>query len=194
MQRPQERRRASERSRKPQRQGPGAGAIVALVLLVVGAVAVATWLQRENASEASASEAVGDGEPEPFSKYRDALEEERRRAREGLRDDEPTRTYAPAPDDLASDDVWVNALAIAADADEELDAANAAREAGDNAGYHEHGRAAMQGYDRALELTAVWEEELLEQYGERSPKVRDIVKTRSRWFDRLRVLHKTTGR
>ena len=43
-------------------------------------------------------------------------------------------------------------------------------------------------------MTALWEEQLLEKYGETDRQVRDIMRTRNKWFELLRALHKTTGR
>ena len=43
-------------------------------------------------------------------------------------------------------------------------------------------------------MTAQWEEELIAEHGDTDPDVRRILATRSDWFDKLRVLHKTTGR
>lgn len=158
--------------------------IVALIVLVVGAVGLAMWLRQASAAEAAA-ETVD--EHVPFSKYRDEAPPTREPKGEA-------RPWREAPEGLEAEEAWVNALAIAKDADELLDQANRAREAGDNAGYQDKGRAAKETYDRALELTAEWEERIVAEYGEGNPTVRAIVRTRSRWFDRLRVLHKTTGR
>ena len=46
-------------------------------------------------------------------------------------------------------------------------------------------------FDAAFTMTAIWEEELLEQYSDTDPQVRDIVRTRNKWIDKVRHFHKT---
>ena len=43
-------------------------------------------------------------------------------------------------------------------------------------------------------MTADWEDELMAQYGDKDRQVKAIMNERSKWFDLLRTLHKTTGR
>ena len=46
----------------------------------------------------------------------------------------------------------------------------------------------------AQDAVPVTKDYLIDEYGERNPQVRQIMGVRTRWFDKLRVLHKTTGR
>jgi len=90
--------------------------------------------------------------------------------------------------------VWTRALALAAQAETFFVAAQEAHRAGDRAALNEQGREARVLFDRALEETAVFEEEILAAHGERDPAVKRIVQTRNGWFDRTRWLHKSIGR
>jgi hypothetical protein len=172
------------RRRRPQPKGSSATPIIGIMLLVVGAVAVAMLIQ-DSKETASAAEVVQEPEHKPFSKYR----EEAPPARKA--DENPWRE---APAGLANADVWIEALAIGKAADEKLAEANKARSGGDNAMYQAQGKSAKETYDKALLMTAEWEAGLIDKYGERNPQVRQIMGIRTRWFDKLRVLHKTTGR
>ena len=59
---------------------------------------------------------------------------------------------------------------------------------------NEKGRRARKKYDQALELTASWEEDLIEEHGDSDPGVREIMRTRDQWFDRVHWLHKSVAR
>ncbi|MDP6408102.1 MAG: hypothetical protein QGI46_01865 [Planctomycetota bacterium] len=105
------------------------------------------------------------------------------------------RLYDRAPSDLAASHApWMEALEIAREADLLFAEAQKAKGATDHAAFQAKGRAAKETYDRAFTMTALWEEQLLESYGDRDRQVRVIVRERNRWIDRVRVLHKTTGR
>jgi hypothetical protein len=105
------------------------------------------------------------------------------------------RLYNRAPSDLAASyPPWLEALEIAREADGLFSEAQEAKQATDHAGFQTKGKAAKETYDRAFTMTALWEEQLLESYGDRDRQVRVIVRERNRWIDRVRVLHKTTGR
>jgi hypothetical protein len=101
---------------------------------------------------------------------------------------------ASAPAGLAENAAWIEALALAETAETHFAAAEAAMVAGDRAQLNAEGKLARTLFDRALEDTAVWEEELLSAYGEGDPQVRAIKKQRSKWFDRTRWLHKSIAR
>lgn len=161
-----------------------------MIVLVVGAVAVAIWVAGDPASETDSAADNAEAEHVPFARYR----QERPAPSDTVRGDAVDSNWPEPPGELEQSEVWINALAIARDADELLDEANRARAANDVGGYQDKGRAAREAYDRALTLTAGWEEELVDTYGDSNRQVRKIMRTRSRWFDRLRVLHKTTPR
>lgn len=90
--------------------------------------------------------------------------------------------------------VWTAALSRAEQAEEFYVAAQEAHRAGDRATLNEKGRKARSLFDRALEDTAVFEEQNIETYGERDVAVARIVRTRSTWFDRTLWLHKSVSR
>ena len=105
------------------------------------------------------------------------------------------RLYNRAPSDLAASyPPWMEALELARKADGIFSEAQEAKRTTDHAGFQAKGRAAKEAYDKAFTMTALWEEQLLESYGDRDRQVRVIVRERNRWIDRVRVLHKTTGR
>jgi len=175
---------AERRRRRPQPKSSSAAPLIAIVLLVVGAVAVA-MLIRDSKDTANAGEVSEEPGHVPFANYHEEAPP-KRKANEN--------PWREAPSGLANKELWLEALEIAKGADELLAQANKARASGDNAMYHAQGRSAKKAYDQALVLTAEWEAEIVDEYGDRNPQVRKIMGIRTRWFDKLRVLHKTTGR
>lgn len=173
--------------RRPKKQGPPLVPILALVVVMAGAV----WLARMAAQnkpeeqppkeEVKAAEIFGD------------LPEEQPPDRTGMGQGNFKLKNA-APEGLANNANWQEALAVAARAQAALDVAKKAKADDDHATWNKRGVEAKELYDEAITMTAVWEEELLEQYGDKDRQVRAIMKTRSKWFDLLRTLHKTTGR
>ena len=65
---------------------------------------------------------------------------------------------------------------------------------GDHSTWNEKGNEAKELYDRAIILTAAWEDQLMEEYGDTDRQVREIMSIRTKWIEKLTVLHKTTGR
>jgi hypothetical protein len=104
------------------------------------------------------------------------------------------RLYEKAPPGLDRDATWVEAQAVAARAKDALDEAKAAKAAGDHGAWSEKAGRAKALYDEAITMTAAWEEELMEAYGDRDRQVAAIKRERDGWFNLLRTLHKTTGR
>ena len=96
--------------------------------------------------------------------------------------------------ELEQRSVWKRALALAAEAEKHFAAAEEAHRAGDRAALNEAGREARTLFDRALEETALFEEEIVAAHGERDPAVKRIVQARNGWFDRTRWLHKSISR
>ena len=160
---------------------------VALVLGLGALWAVAQSKQAKDLEEAARGAETAN-EPRPF---------------ENMPPEEPPEEYQPfgasaakasAPAGLAESAAWKEALALAERAENHFAAAEAAKVAGDRAKLNSEGKLAKTLFDRALEDTAAWEEELLSTYGEGDPQVRAIKKQRSKWFDRTRWLHKSIAR
>jgi hypothetical protein len=99
-----------------------------------------------------------------------------------------------APEGLANNADWQRAQEIAGDAAAKLELAKVAKAAGDHAVWSTKGNEAKALYDEAITMTAEWEDQLLADYGDKDRQVRAIMNERSKWFDMLRTLHKTTGR
>jgi hypothetical protein len=169
-------------------QSPNSILLPAAVLmgLIVGAILLARAVATREAPQAAPSNEPA--QPEPFSKYTEEPPSVSGRPGGG-----PAVPRAPSGL-AASNPDWAEALTIAAAADELFAEANKAKLAEDHATFALKGKAAKETYDKAIILTAAWEEEILDKYGERDPQVREIMRIRSSWIDRLRVLHKSTGR
>jgi len=185
------RREEEPEERRPRRRpGQSALPIVPLLALVV-MVGAAIWFARLIAGgtpEPAPAEPVKSG----YMPFSDVPPEEPPTPGERVTD---SGTYARAPNDLAaSNPDWARALELAAEADGYFAQAQKAKADGDHALFNEKGKLAKETYDEAFTLTATWEEELFEKYGERDRQVREIVRARTRWIDRVRVLHKTTSR
>jgi len=99
---------------------------------------------------------------------------------------------APANLDQHAD--FQRARELAEQAGNALDSAKKAKAEGDHATWNTKATYAKNLYDEAVTITALWEEELLEKYGDRDRQVKAIMDERSRWFKMLTTLHKTTGR
>lgn len=184
--------RESDEERRPARAAKKTSSpLVPLAVLfgiILGAVILArSFAGKKDATPVEAAPAATG--PKPFEKYVEAPPTPREpSSRDG-------RAYPPAPEGLAeSNPDWARALEIGDEADVLFDAAQAAKRADQTTLFLEKGNAAKAKYDEAFTLTAVWEEELLEKYGDRDRQVKAIMNKRTAWSDRLRVLHKSTGR
>lgn len=89
---------------------------------------------------------------------------------------------------------WTSALALAEEAEPLYEACVAAKRAGNMERANAKGRLARRKYDEALESTAAWEERLIDEHGESDPGVREVMRIRDQWFDRVRWLHKSVAR
>lgn len=102
---------------------------------------------------------------------------------------------APFVDSRADEaELWQRALAVAAEAETFFEVATEAKRAGDRAALNANGREARERFNRALDDTVAFEQEVLAVYGERDASVARIVRTRAVWFDRLRWLFVSVGR
>ncbi|HIG11629.1 MAG: hypothetical protein ABGY71_00985 [bacterium] len=174
------------RRRAPKKGGPPFGPIALLCAVLVGAILIARMAakdreERPEVPKVDASTVFGDlPEEEP---------PETGAGRSGRR-----RSTNRAPSGLAQNSDWIAALHKAEKAAGILARAKQAKTSGDRGEWNRLGNLAKEGYDEAIIMTALWEEQLLEKYGETDRQVRDIMRTRNKWFELLRALHKTTGR
>ena len=157
------------------------------VAVVLGGGAFWAISQGDRRPEAAAGEAQTE-QPRPFS---DMPPEEPPPPRGGK---ESIPFGATAPEGLAEHAGWQAAVVLAKEAEGHFEAATEAKVAGQTKRLNEQGARARSLFDQALESTALWEQELLEQWGEADPQVRQIMRTRNRWFDRTRWLHKSIAR
>lgn len=170
------------RRRSSKNPVPGLLAVLLFLGVVGGAVYVAIWADR------SKSKAAGE-EPEaeytPFSSVDpEPLPEPRGRRGDGER-------KPPSPEGVADDSSWLRALEIAERGWQHTAEASDAQAAGDQATYREKASAAKKAFDEAFTLTAAFEEALVEKHGERDRQVREIIRTRNKWMDKMRLFHKT---
>jgi hypothetical protein len=176
----------SRSRRRPSKNGPPILLIVGLVILMGGAVAVARMAAKnkpekaEPKPEVQASEIFGDLPIE---------EPPNMPAGNGSK-----KLVNTAPAGLADNPDFLRARGIALEAAKKLEEAKKAKSAGDHGQWNIKAGESKELYDQAIIITAVWEEELLELYGDRDRQVKAIMNERSKWIDMLRTLHKTSGR
>jgi len=163
------------------------GPILILVVLMIGAVFVARMAAQNKTDEEPAKEEVkasdifGDlpvEEPPPLP------------GGDGSR----KKAANLAPPGLADNADFQKAREIAAQANNAFEAAKKAKADGDHGAWNTKATYAKNLYDEAFIMTAIWEEEILEKYGDSDRQVKAIMQERSTWIDKVRVLHKTTGR
>lgn len=106
----------------------------------------------------------------------------------------PAPFGAVAPEGLADAPEWKKAVKLAEEAQGHFDAATEAKVVGNRKKLNEEGGKARTLFDQALEATALFEEQLVAEWGETDRQVRDIMRTRNQWFDRTRWLHKSISR
>ena len=170
---------ASARSGSSHSLVPG---LIAVVL--IGAAVAVGMLNRPESSASEEQQAEVVKGPAPFS---DMPPEEPPKPRAGS-------GRPAAPEGLAEQTLWVDAVAIADQGEELFQLARKAKAAGEHTKANKEGRAAREKFNEAVEMTAAWEEELLEKYGDRDPQVRAIKHKRTRWFTRLDWLLKSIAR
>jgi len=172
--------------RRPQKAGPPIVPILALVVVIGGAVVVARM---------AAKQPKPDNTPKPEVQADEIFG--------GLAREEPPvpgqrgggrATTNRAPSGIADNAVWIEALHKADQAAELMTIAKSAKAEGNHSGWNENANKAKALYNQALEDTALWEEELTEEFGDTDRQVRDIVRIRNKWFKMLDTLLKTTSR
>jgi hypothetical protein len=176
--------------RRPVKRGVSPVLIGALVVVILGGGAVVAVLSKKGLLQQPAT-AAETAKPKPFADLPPETPPPRRGGGAV-----PGRAFglAAAPADLVEHPAWQEAIALAAQADVLYDQAVVAMKADDRETLNAMGNAAKKKYNEAAELTAVWEEELFAKYGEGDPQVREIKRERTRWFNRLDWLLKSTSR
>jgi hypothetical protein len=174
--------------RRPTKSAPPLLPIFALLVVIGGAIVLARMAAKDQKPE----------EPPPEKVTAEAIfgdlpvEEPPVPASGGGRADRGTKNRAPSG--LADTEVWIEALRTADEAAALLAVASKAKTAGDHATWNTKGKQAKELSDQALESTALWEEELMAKYGDADRQVRQIMSIRSKWFEKLAALSKTTSR
>ena len=151
---------------------------ILLLLALVGGIGFAVKKSQEE-KQVTAAENVSD-EPAPFSSVPDEAPPDL--------SGRGNRTGVKAGEGLLTDPTWVQAKQLADEGYALAEESKAAEKAGDTASYQAK---AGQGHDKfaeAVEMTAIWEEGLVEKHGDGDPVVKGIMKVRSRWFAQMRKL------
>lgn len=153
-----------------------------VLLLAFGgaAVVVALFLERQKTQSAELPEPAetvqSESQYEPFS---------------GVAGDAEREGAPPASGTgLLARPVWTSAVEWARQAQERLDEAQEARDAGNHAGFQENGRAAKKLFEKALDSTESFYDRALEEVGETNGQVSSIRRKRSAWRKRQVALHK----
>jgi len=188
--------RPARRPRAPrnQRSTAAAGGLFVVAVLAIGA---AGWLNgRRSAHPASPPESGPSSVPTPGagagaeraaeeSPFADIPRESAPAARSGASRELVSR----APESLVADPAWVAAKAQAQEAFALSKEAEAAKKAGDDATFRAKAVAAREIMDQVTSDTAVWEESIVQRYGDDDVLVAVIQRERGRWFDLMRKYH-----
>lgn len=172
------------------RAGSGSTGALWLGLLIVvilgGGVALSVLKKRE--AEARPTSQAAPEKPRPFA---------------DMPPEQPPPSGAPrgaaekpfeSPASLLSDPQWQRAVELAEEGEALYQQAVEAKSRGDVATLNAVGNEAKRKLDEALESTAELEQDLIARRGESDPLVRDVLRVRNHWFDRVRWLHKSTSR
>ena len=176
------------RRRPPARSGPTSAIWIGLLAVVIlgGGAVLAVLKKREDAAQAAAVEAPRSNRP--FADL--PPEEPPARAFAAGDSSEPFRS----PASLLSDPVWQHAVELAQEGEALYQETVEAKTRGDVPTVNTKGNEAKARFDEALESTAAIEEKLIAERGETDALVRDVLRCRNGWFDRVRWLHKSTSR
>ncbi len=192
MPQPADRNASNDRNKNDRRQAkrPGMGMYIPILLaaVIVCGIGLAMITDQQKKSENPVVEAAPP-KADPFAD----VPEEAPPQRAGGGGGSKYTFVSQAPDGLANDANWKAALVIGTEGEKLYDEAKKAHAANDRALLNEKGRQARDKLVSAVEMTAAWEEELLEKYGDGNLQVREIVAIRSRWVKGMIWLHKTAA-
>ncbi|MEZ6002895.1 MAG: hypothetical protein R3F17_04720 [Planctomycetota bacterium] len=155
------------------------GAVVVLMAVVAVALANKDKRAREAAAAANSKD---DGMPSnPF-------------AQSGSSGSSQTKADGTAlevsPADLLENDSWKSAQATAAKAYAKLKEAREFEDAGKRAEFKEMAVQARDLFDQAQEQVAAWEEEIVDKYGDRDPRVKKVTEETAKWLKVRKNLRK----
>ncbi|MCA8979850.1 MAG: hypothetical protein H6831_12045 [Planctomycetes bacterium] len=189
--RPDEEEEPRSRRAQPQRGLP-VGPIAILVLLLGGALFFARQIAQSKKDKADEPEVI-DTRRVPFADLpRETAPTHKSSGSAGASSGANYDT--PPAGLLATNQVWLDALKEASQAESYYAAAMKAKQTSDYSGFRENGIAAKDLFSKILEDTRVLEEELVAEYGDRDAQVRDVIRKRTAWTDTLAGLSKITGR
>jgi len=162
---------------------------ILLAVVIVCGIGLAILTDQQKAAE---KQQAPKAEAAPRNPFAD-VPEEKPPVRTGGGGASKYNFVSKAPEGLANNDNWRAALKLAGEGEKLFEEATQAKAAGDTATLNDKGRQAREKLTSAVEMTAVWEEELLEKYGDANLEVREIKRTRSSWIDKMRWLHKSSA-
>lgn len=176
----------SRRRRPPAKKqnGATAGLLFALAVVAIGA---AGWLNRAKLTGSSSASTEGGAGAKPVESPFASIPEELPPVRGGGGSAKAMTSRAPTS--LLQDPVWTAALEASKGAYLLAQEAEEAQRAKDNSKYLKKAVAAREAFDQVIIDTAVWEEELVQQYGDNDQVVSQIMRERQRWFGFLRKYH-----
>jgi len=178
--------------RAPARKGLPIGPIVILLLLLGGALFFARVIA-QSGKDKDDKPVVADTGYVPFGDLPDETAMPPGSHKAG--GSAPRKDYeAPPPGLLATNQVWLDALKDATEAEILFVEAHEAKLVGGHAEFRDKGIRSKKLFSKLLDSTNALEEEMLETYGDRDPQTREVVRKRSKWIKRLSAISKTTGR
>jgi len=178
--------------RAPAQRGLPVAPIAILVLLLGGALFFARQIAQSKKDKAAEPEVI-DNRHVPFGDLPDEVP--RSKGPAGVSGTSSGTSYEASPTGLlATRQVWLDALKNASEAESLYAAALQAKQAGDHSAFREKGIAAKRLFSDVRDSTEALEAELLAEYGDRDPQVREVVRKRTSWTKSLAAISKITGR
>ncbi len=174
--------------RRPTPKGPSPLAIASFVGVVVALAGVG--LMMNNAKTPASTQEQAPTEPvDPFANIQREAPPAKGSGPGGSRIIETHR----APSGLLADPAWLGAVEIAKEAYSLRDEAEDAKAAKDSTTFASKAVAAREAFARAIDASRVFEERIIEDFGETDAQVRSAVRERSKWFD-LRAKYRKAGK
>ncbi len=164
-------------------------AVAGVVVLLGAGIALALWKKSDTTAAPSAGDSAS-GKARPFSD----LGQDSFAHKPSAEGDAPQPFQAGGSANLALNETWQKALALAAEGEAVWPEVSAAKLDGDRTKLNEKARIAKDKFGTAFENTAQLEEDLIARLGEANPEVKQLVKTRSGWVKKLDWLLKHSGR
>ncbi len=168
--------------------------VVVVVVVGVGVAGYQNAKRKEDAAQAAAVQAAQKTEAHAGDPFGDLPDEVPKGA--GARGGRWKEHWDPGtePTGILASDLWQESLRVAEGAWLARDQGDKARRDSRMNEFQTYGREAIRIFDEALNMSAEWEQKMLDEHGDLDPKVREVVRTRDEWFEQTADLRRRVPR